>query len=85
MLKLLKFSTTGCRPCFLMKPVVSEAVAETGIELYSYNIDEHESEFTKYNIRAAPTLIFLKNDVEILRKVGIVQKQTLIDLINENK
>jgi len=85
MLKLLKFSTTGCRPCYLMQPVVKEAVAETGIELLSYNLDDHESEFDKYNIRAAPTLIFLKNEVEVLRKVGIVSKQVLIDLINQNK
>jgi thioredoxin 1 len=85
MIKLLKFSTAGCKPCLVMKNVVREAVTETGIELVSYNLDDHESEFTKFNIRAAPTLIFLKNNVEILRKVGIVPKQTLIELINQNK
>ena len=62
-----------------------EVVEATGIHLLSYNIDDHEDMFTKYNIRAAPTLILLKNDVEILRKVGIVPKQTLIELINQNK
>lgn len=85
MIKLLKFSTAGCKPCQAMKNVVREAVAETGIELISYNLDDHESEFAKFNIRAAPTLVFLKNEAEILRKVGIVPKQTLIDLINANK
>jgi thioredoxin 1 len=85
MFKLLKFSTAGCKPCQAMKNVVREAVTETGIELISYNLDDHESIFDQYNVRAAPTLIFLKNNVEILRKVGIVPKQALIELINQNK
>jgi len=85
MLKLLKFSSPNCPPCILLGKYLPEVIKETGIELVSYNLNDHESEFDKYNIRAAPTLIFLKNEVEILRKVGIVPKQVLIDLINENK
>ncbi len=85
MLKLLFFKTQGCKPCSAFLPVAKQVAEEILIELLIYNLDDHEAIFDKYNIRAAPTLIFLKNDVEILRKVGIVPKQVLIDLINENK
>jgi thiol-disulfide isomerase/thioredoxin len=85
MLKLLKFSSPGCQPCIALARYLPEVIKETGVELVSYNLDDHESIFDKYNIRAAPTLIFLKDNVEILRKVGIVPKQTLIELINVNK
>lgn len=85
MLKLLKFSTKTCTPCTALSRYLPEVLQETGIECESFDIDTDEEKFTLYNVRSVPTLIFLKNDAEILRKVGIVPKQTLIDLINENK
>ena len=85
MLKLLSFKSKTCPPCRAQAPVNQQVKEETGVNFSVYDLDEHEAEFDKYAIRSIPTLIFLKNDVEILRKVGIVPKQTLIDLINENK
>ena len=85
MLKILSFSGAHCAPCKAQLPVNKQVKEETGVDINFYYLDDHESEFDKHGIRSIPTLIFLKNGVEILRKVGIVPKQTLIDLIKQNQ
>jgi len=85
MIKILKFSASWCRPCTMMKSIIQQAKDETGIEITSYDADEQESEFDRYSVRSVPTLIFLNNELEIGRKVGLIQKDELIRLIEEYK
>lgn len=85
MLQILKFSGSFCAPCKAMKNIITEAANQTSSELISYDADEHESVFTQYNVRAVPTLIFLKNNVEVARKVGMVSKDALVKMIEELK
>jgi thioredoxin-related protein len=69
----------------MMKSIIQQAKDETGIEITSYDADEQESEFDRYSVRSVPTLIFLNNELEIGRKVGLIQKDELIRLIEEYK
>ena len=85
MLKILKFSGNFCAPCKAMKNIIAEAANQASCELISYDADEHESKFTEYNVRAVPTLIFLKNGLEVSRKTGMMTKDALIKTIEELK
>lgn len=57
---------------------------ETGITVESIDIDKHEKLVDEYNIRAVPTLVFLKNDVEVERISGITTKDKLISLAEKH-
>lgn len=82
MLQILKFGATFCGPCRVIKPIVEEISNETGIEVIHYDADEHESIFAQYNIRAVPTLVFLKNGVEVERKTGLLTKDILKKIVD---
>jgi thioredoxin 1 len=84
-IKILKFSMIRCGPCAALKPIIDQVKQETGIEVVSYDADAHEKIFDQYGIRAAPTLIFLKNNLEVGRKIGMMTKETLLKTIEELK
>lgn len=78
--KILKFSTSYCGPCKLLKKELEDFDL---IPIESIDADEDEELCLKYNIRSVPVLIFLgENDTELGRRVGFISKKDLIDLIN---
>jgi thioredoxin 1 len=83
MIKILKFSSSWCQPCRVLKTYLPEVIQKTGVELISLDADDHEREFERYSVRSVPTLIFLQNELEIGRKTGLIQKDELIRLIEE--
>lgn len=85
MLQILKFKTNFCQPCRVMSPVIAEVAQVANLEVITYDIDDSESVFTKYNVRAVPTLIFLKNGLEVGRKTGMMTKDVLVKTIEELK
>jgi thioredoxin 1 len=85
MLKIHKYSSSWCRPCKVLAPIVKEVSQETGIEVVSFDADEHESQFTQNSVRSVPTLIFMKNNLEVARKTGLMTKDALIKTIEELK
>jgi thioredoxin 1 len=78
---ILKFSSSWCGPCKKLQTYLPEVVAETGVCVHSYDADEHEKKFEEFGVRAVPTLIFLKKDLEIGRKTGLIPREELIRLI----
>lgn len=79
--KILKFSTSYCGPCRLLKKELEDFDL---IPIESIDADENEELCLKYNVRSVPVLIFLgENDTELGRRVGFVSKKDLIEQIND--
>jgi len=80
---LIDFWANWCAPCRMMAPVLNEVASELEGNLYvgKVNIEQYQSLADKYNIRSIPTLILLKNGVEVNRFVGIKNKEFLIKQI----
>lgn len=85
MLQILKLSSSYCAPCRALIPIIQQVKQEMNLDVISYDADEHESVFTQYNVRAVPTLIFLKNGLEVARKTGMMTKDALVKTIEELK
>lgn len=80
MIKILKFSASWCNPC----KALAKQLNGITLPITSYDVDEHEDLVEKYNIRNVPTLIFVNDaDNELKRLVGVVTKQKVIDTYNE--
>jgi thiol-disulfide isomerase/thioredoxin len=87
-MKVLKFGAVWCPGCLIMKPRWKEIEAENvWLQTEYYDFDNDKEVVNKYNITdTLPTFIFLdKEDNEILRLNGEIDKDELVNLINQNR
>jgi thioredoxin 1 len=82
---LVDFWASWCAPCRMMAPVLNEVAVELTGNSYvgKVNIEEYQSLAQKFQVRNIPTLILLKNGVEVNRFVGIKNKEYLLQQINK--
>lgn len=86
-MKVLKFGAVWCSGCLVMKPIWAEIEAQMPeLETEYWDFDRDKEMVEKYNIdHTLPVFVFLdKEDNEILRLTGEVDKDKLVDVINEN-
>lgn len=87
-MKVLKFGAVWCSGCLVMKPRWAEIEAENPwLETEMHDFDQDQEAVKKYNIDdKLPVFVFLdKNGDEFLRLTGEIDKEKLINIINENK
>lgn len=87
-MKVLKFGAVWCAGCLIMKPRWKEIeTLNPWLETKYYEYDESKEVAEKYKIdRNLPVFIFLdKEDKEFLRMQGEVDKEKLLEIINQNK
>ena len=72
-----------CAPCAMQGPIVekvAEAVGEKA-KIAKLNVDEGQAIAARLDISAIPTLLLLKDGVEVKRFVGLRDKAVLIESI----
>ncbi len=79
MLTLIDFYADWCAPCQAVKPILKTVMKDFDgkIELKKIDVDKNPADAQKYGILNIPTLVLLKNDKEIDRKVGLVTEDSL--------
>jgi thiol-disulfide isomerase/thioredoxin len=87
-MKIIKFGAVWCAGCLVMKPRWKEIEEENPWLKTEYHDFDQDKDFVqKYNINETlPTFVFLdKDEKEILRLNGEVDKAELLRIIEENK
>lgn len=77
MIEVLKFSASWCTPCKVMSATLKDA---KGIK--EIDIDSNRELAIEYNVRSVPTLVFLKDGVEVERTKGIIPLVQYEEIIN---
>lgn len=82
MANILYFSTTWCGPCKMFKPVVQEAMAETGVSVSFLDAEQNPDLAARYEIRSVPTIVVEQGGTVVSRKTGVMSKPQVIQLLN---
>jgi len=81
--EVLKFSASWCGPCRVLAQTLKDVGGITNID-----IDKDHETPAKYGIRSVPTMVFLKDGVEVHRQSGnmpLSMYNQILDEININK
>jgi thioredoxin 1 len=81
MKEVLKFSASWCGPCKMLAMTVKELDDNT-VPITDVDIDENLELATKYGIRGVPTLVLLKDGLEVKRVTGALTLPKLKEFIN---
>lgn len=88
-MKVLKFGAVWCNGCLVMRPRWEEIEKENPwlvTEYYDFDEDKEMVERYKVEMGRLPVFVFLdKRGEEMLRLSGEVEKEKLVETIEQNK
>ncbi len=85
MLEVKKFSAVWCGPCRALSPVMNEIKNQfSNVKFQEYDVDEAYEVAEEYGIRSVPTVVIVKDGVEVNRFVGLQSKLAYTNAINES-
>ena len=82
---LVDFSAGWCGPCKMMAPILKEAKDKLGDKamIIKVDVDRNPEAAEHFKIQGVPTLILFKNGQVKWRQSGVVQANTLVQIINQ--
>lgn len=82
---VVKFATTTCPPCKMLKPIFERLADESELEnvvFIAADANEHPQS-SHYGVASVPTLLFFKGEEVLGQNVGFVPERPLYDFIKK--
>jgi thioredoxin 1 len=85
MITVKKFSAIWCQPCRMLAPVFNEQIKPqfSGVKFEDIDVDTNPDEVVKYGVTSVPTVVLVKDGVELQRFTGVQSKLAYTNAINE--
>ena len=84
---LVDFYADWCGPCKILSPTIEELAQDKKYSdkyyFYKVNVDTAFNISERYSIQYIPTIIVFKDGTEITRSSGVVEKDYIVDMLNE--
>lgn len=81
---VLDFYADWCAPCKAIKPTLQDLSTEfKDVTFCTVNIEDNDDIVREYGIKSLPTLIFLKDNNVIDKKIGNITKNSIINSIQK--
>ena len=85
MVTVKKFSAVWCGPCRALTPVMNEIKGNySNVKFEEYDIDEYSDITEEYGVRSVPTVIIVKDGIEVNRFTGLSSKMAYVNAINQS-
>lgn len=86
-LVLVDFNAVWCGPCKRIEPFIKDVRVNRASEVsvYSIDTDQNPSLAAEYKAESIPLLVFIKNNQEVHRSVGLISLQKINQLIDQYK
>ena len=79
---LIDFWADWCGPCRMLSPVVDQISEETqSVKIGKVNVDDQAELAIKFGVSSIPMLVFFKEGKIVNQSVGVVPKETIINMI----
>ena len=75
-----------CYPCRMIAPIVEELASDySSVATFGkLNVDENPSTAMRYGIQSIPTILIIKNGVEVDRIIGVVPKMQIETVLKKH-
>ena len=82
---LVDFYTDWCGPCKAMNPVIKEVAQSVKgkARVIKVDIDKSDEAARAYGVQAVPTFILFKNGYIVWRHSGMIDKNSLLNVIQQ--
>lgn len=83
---LIDFFAEWCGPCKAQSPILKEIAKDMGekVKVIKIDVDKNQALAAKYRIQGVPTImVFKKGDIKF-RQAGMMSKNQIIQIINQN-
>ncbi|HZE84820.1 MAG TPA: thioredoxin [Puia sp.] len=83
---LVDFYADWCAPCKTMSPVIQQVakLVEGKARVVKINVDKNVQVAQTYGIASIPCFIVFKNGHIVWRHTGTIDKNTLVNVLNQN-
>lgn len=84
---LVDFFATWCGPCKMLSPILKEVKDQLGeqISIIKIDVDKNQQVAAQYQVRGVPTMILFQNGKQLWRQSGVVDKNTIVNIILEKR
>lgn len=86
-LTLADFFSVTCGPCKMLGFVLKDVEKEFGedLKILKVDFDQNKELTAEYGVTGYPTLVLLKDGVEVARLQGLQQKPVIVKMIQDNQ
>lgn len=82
---LVDFFATWCGPCKMLSPILKEVKDQLGeqILIIKIDVDKNQQIAAQYQVRGVPTMILFQKGKQLWRQSGVVDKNTIVNVVKE--